>query len=166
MKVVVTDVSVLFDLFEVKVLQEFFALKWEIYTTDFVYNEIIQTDQKEAFETFRGNHRLKILSFTTDEVRAVQNFKTNLSIRSIADKTILWKALQMQSILLTCDDKLRREAEVHSIEVHGSIWVIEQLVVNGIAKKAEGICLLEELKTTNSRLPIDIIDNLIRNWKK
>jgi predicted nucleic acid-binding protein len=165
MKVVVTDVSVFFDLFEIQVLPEFFALDWKIHTTDFVYNEILQADQKEVFEVFERSKRLKILRFTSEEEMQVRNFKTKLSIRSLADKTILWKALQLEATLLTCDRKLRREAEDHAIEVRGSIWVIEQLVENGIINSTRGISLLENLKMTNNRLPIDLIDKLIRQWK-
>lgn len=165
MKVVVTDVSVFFDLFEIQVLPEFFALDWDILTTDFVYNEIQQADQKEVFEVYERNNRLKILSFSSEEVTEVRNFETRLSIRSIADKTILWKALQLKATLLTCDKKLRKEAEAHSIEVRGSIWVIEQLVGNDIINATRGIRLLEELRMTNNRLPIDLIDRLIKQWE-
>ena len=166
MKVVVTDVSVFFDLFEIQVLPEFFALDWEIHTTDFVYNEILQADQKEVFEVFERSKRLRILKFSSEEEAEVLNFKTKLSIRSIADKTILWKALQLEATLLTSDRKLRKEAEGHAIEVRGSIWVIEQLVENGIINSTRGINLLKNLKMTNNRLPIDLIDKLIRLWKK
>lgn len=58
MKLVVTDVSVFFDLFAIKLLPEFFALDWEIITTDIVYNEIIQQNQKSEFEVFVRSHRL------------------------------------------------------------------------------------------------------------
>ena len=47
MKIVVTDVSVFFDLFIIQALPEFFELELEICTTDFVYNEIEQSEQKE-----------------------------------------------------------------------------------------------------------------------
>ncbi len=79
-----------FDLFEIQVLPEFFALDWEIHTTDFVYNEILQADQKEVFEVFVRSKRLKILKFSSEEEAEVLNFKPRLSIRSIADRTILW----------------------------------------------------------------------------
>lgn len=166
MRVFVMDVSVVFDLFEIQVLSEFFALDWDIYTTDFVYNEILQADQKEVIESFEKSKRLKILRLTSEEELLLRNFRTKLSIRSIADKSILWKALQLEATLLTCDSKLRKEAEGHDIEVRGSIWVIEQLVKNGILHTSKGINLLENLKMKNNRLPIDIIDKLISLWKK
>jgi predicted nucleic acid-binding protein len=166
MKVVVTDVSVFFDLFEIQVLPEFFALDWEIYTTDFVYNEILQADQKAVFEIFERSKRLQILTFSHEELAEVLQFQTMLSIRSMADRTILWKALQLKATLLTCDKKLRKEAEGHALEVRGSIWVIAQLVENGVIPTIRGIQLLEELQKTNSRLPKDLVDQWIRQWKK
>ena len=36
MKIVITDVSVFFDLYHLQVLPEFFSLNLEIHTTDFV----------------------------------------------------------------------------------------------------------------------------------
>lgn len=165
MKVVVTDVSVFFDLYKIKVLPEFFKLELEICTTDFVYNEILQSDQKETFELFEKNNLLKILGFNEEEENEVRNFKTNWSNRSLNDKTILWKALQLNSMLLTCDAKLKKEAEYHKIEVHGSLWVIEQLVLAKIINKTNGIKLLEELKLINIRLPSNEIEKLIKQWK-
>ena len=49
MKVVITDVSVFFDLYQLQVLPEFFALDLEIHTTNFVYNEIVNSEQKHEF---------------------------------------------------------------------------------------------------------------------
>lgn len=165
MRVVVTDVSVFFDLYEIQVMPEFFALDWEIHTTDFVYNEILQADQKAVFEIFERSKQLKILRFDNEEEMQVRNFKTKLSMRSMADKTILWKALQLEATLLTCDKKLGKEAKHHAIEVHGNVWVIEQLLESIIIDSSKGILLLEHLKLTNIRLPHELIDKLIRQWK-
>jgi predicted nucleic acid-binding protein len=156
---------VFFDLYNVQVLPEFFALDLEIHTSDFVYNEILQAEQKQVFEVFERSKKLKIISFSIEEEKQVRDFKTTLSIRSIADKTILWKALQLKAILLTCDNKLRKEAENLSIEVHGSVWGIQQLVDQSIIGKAVGAKHLENLKITNNRLPVTEIDKLITKWK-
>jgi len=52
MRIVISDVSVFFDMYYLKVLPEFFALDMEIHTTDFVYNEIINSEQKNEFDLF------------------------------------------------------------------------------------------------------------------
>jgi len=66
------------------------------------------------------------------------------------DRTILWKAKQFKCALLTCDSKLRKEAESLGLEVHGSIWVINQLIDSGLVSKMKGIELFKQLKLVNS----------------
>ena len=68
-------------------------------------------------------------------------------------------------MLLTCDGKLKKEAEHHKIEVHGSLWVIEQLVLCKIITHAKGIELLMALRKNNLRLPGKEIEKLIKQWK-
>ena len=42
MKLIITDTNVFFDIISIDVLPEFFALGFEICTTDFVVKEILQ----------------------------------------------------------------------------------------------------------------------------
>lgn len=165
MKLIITDVSVLFDLFHIKVLPEFFALDVEICTTIFVYNEIVQQEQIQEFETFKRTQKLTVLDLLPEEEEQVLNFKLKRNLKSIPDKTMLWKAIQLKCPLLTCDDKLRREAIDNGIEVHGSIWVVMELAGQKIISSFKAIELLEQLKKINSRLPLDEIDKIIKRLK-
>ena len=74
--------------------------------------------------------------------------------------------VQLDCPLLTGDKKLRIEAVEQGVEVHGTIWVIMSLVDNELIDKKQGVQLLETLKTVNSSLPFEEIDNLIRLYKK
>jgi predicted nucleic acid-binding protein len=165
MKVVITDVSVFFDLFYLQVLPEFFALDLEIHTTNFVYNEIIHGVQKSEFDVFERSKKLHIIKITVsdeDEIRAMPLTRSN---RSFPDKTVLWKAMHLKCILLTCDNRLKIEALAQGLEVHGSIWVIRQLIDNAIISKSRGIELYEKMKIINSRLPHNEIDEQIKRLK-
>lgn len=165
MKLIITDVSVLFDLFHINVLPEFFALDVEICMTIFVYNEIVQQEQIQEFETFKRTQKLTVLDLLPEEEEQVLNFKVKRNLKSIPDKTMLWKAIQLKCPLLTCDDKLRREAIGNGIEVHGSIWVVTELAKQKIISSLKAIELLEQLKKINSRLPLDEIDKIIKRLK-
>ena len=165
MKLIITDVSVLFDLIQIKVLPEFFALDVEICTTIFVYNEVVLQNQIVELETFKRTKKLNILDLLPEEVDEVINFKTKRKLKSIPDKTMLWKAIQLKCPLLTCDDKLRKEAIDNGIEVHGSIWVLTELENKKIITKQKTIELLEKLKIVNTRLPFDEIDKIIKQLK-
>jgi predicted nucleic acid-binding protein len=85
--------------------------------------------------------------------------------RSFPDKTLLLKARQLNCALLTCDNALRKEAMHLGLEIHGSLWVIEQFRKENLKTKNECIGLFEQLKTINTRLPFDDIDRLIKKLK-
>jgi predicted nucleic acid-binding protein len=165
MKIVITDVSVFFDLFYVQVLPEFFALDLSIHTTNFVYNEIIKEEQIEEFSLFERTKKLHIIKITAEEEAEIRALELARSNKSFPDRTVLWKARQLQCPLLTCDNKLRKEAEAQGILVHGSIWVVLQLVEGNILTKEAGAKVLEKMKQVNTRLPHDEIDKLIKNFK-
>ena len=103
MKLIITDVSVLFDLFHLQILPEFFALDRVIYTTNFVYNEIIRSEQKEVFEVLHRSGKFNIISITEEEESEIRSFPFHYSLKSFPDQTMLWKSYKLNGTLLTCD---------------------------------------------------------------
>lgn len=165
MKLIITDTNVFFDIINISALPEFFALEYDISTTDFVVNEILESEQKAQIESFIEAKKLYVFKLTANEVEEIRNFVTKRFFKGITDKTVLWKSYQLKCPLLTGDKKLRNEAEDLKIEVHGSIWVLNELVEKGIVTKAKGAELLEKLKLINASLPHDEIDRLIKKFK-
>jgi predicted nucleic acid-binding protein len=166
MKLIITDTNVFFDIIEIRALPEFFALDYEICTTDFVIHEILKSNQKAEIESFIRAKKLKTIHLDADEVESVLNFQTKRLFKGITDKTVLWKSIELKCPLLTGDKKLRKEAEDWGIEVHGSIWVISELITQFIISDKEGIILFEALKDVNGSLPHEEIDKLIKQLKK
>ncbi len=165
MKLIITDTNVFFDIISIGALPEFFALDFEICTTDFVVREILESEQKTQIESFIRAKKLNVFKFTSEEVEEICKFTTKRFFKGITDKTVLWKSYQLKCPLLTGDRKLRNEAEDLKIEVHGSIWVINEFIEKEIVTKTKGVKLLEKLKLINTSLPHDEIDRLIKRLK-
>ncbi len=165
MKLFITDTNVFFDLMNIESLPEFFGLDFEICTTDFVVNEILRLEQSEQIQNFIRSKQLTVFNFSADEIDEVVNLKTKRTLRRIADKSVLWKALQLKCKLLTGDKSLRSEAEENGLEVHGSIWVVMMIVETKLLSVIKGIELLEKLKIVNDGLPKDEIEKLIKKLK-
>ncbi|HEY4785387.1 MAG TPA: hypothetical protein VIH57_05035, partial [Bacteroidales bacterium] len=165
MKIIITDTNVFFDVISIRALPEFFALDFEICTTDFVVNEILQSEQKEQIDYFIRSRKLTIFQLTDDEVDEINAFKTVRFFKGITDKTVLWKALKLKCPLLTGDKKLKKEAEEHGVEVHGSIWIIVELIEKAIITREDGVKLLQMLLEVNGSLPHDEIEKLIRKYQ-
>lgn len=165
MKLIITDTNVFFDIISIDVLPEFFALGFEICTTDFVVKEILESTQKEQIESFIRANNLTVFKLTEDEVEEIRNFPTERFFKGITDKTVLWKSYHLKCLLLTGDKKLRTEAEGLGIEVHGSLWVIIKLVEDRIITKLKAVELLNKLSLINGSLPKEEIDKLLKQFR-
>jgi rRNA-processing protein FCF1 len=156
---------VFFDLINIEALPEFFGLDFEICTTDFVVDEILRLEQAEQIQNCIRSKQLTVFNFSAEEIEEVVNLKTKRTLRRIADKSVLWKALQLKCKLLTGDKSLRSEAEENGLEVHGSIWVLMMIIEAKLLSMAKGIELYEKLKIVNDGLPMEEIDKLIKKLK-
>lgn len=166
MKLIVTDSSVFFDIIKIQALPEFFDLDIEVCTTDFVQKEILESEQRKQIEHFIRLKKLTVFEMSAEEIDEVIQFKTNRVFRTLIDKTVLWKAKQLGCPLLTGDAKLRNEATEQGVKVHGSLWVVMQLVKHEIVDKKKGIEYLEKLRIINDRLPVEEIEKLIKTVKQ
>lgn len=165
MKLIITDSSVFFDIIKIQALPEFFALDFEICTTDFVKGEILESEQREQIEMFIRSHQLIVFELGEQEIEEIENFKTKRFFKTLIDKTVLWKAKQLKCPLLTGDAKLRSEAIEQGVTVYGSLWVIQIMVESKVIRADSGVEFLEKLKISNDRLPLDEIEKLIKKLK-
>lgn len=166
MKIVLADVSVLFDLYKIQALDYFFDLGLEVFTTKFVYREILYSGQKERFEDYKNSGHLKILDFNDAEVKEITELTLTPRIHSMGDKSIFYKTIQLKGMLLTADSKLRKVAEKVGIEVHGSIWVIDELLSKKIISNSKGIELFEAMLASNQTLPRSELKRRIENLEE
>ena len=165
MKIYITDVSVLFDLYSLGILPEFFALDAEIHLTAFVYNEVTRKEQILEFENFKRAKKLYIITLSEEDEEAINNMSLQRSNRSFPDRSMLYKAIQLKVPLLTADGKLRKEAEEMGVTVYGSLWVIEQMNIQKILTKEMAAEYLKKLLQFNDRMKQELIINTIKKLK-
>jgi hypothetical protein len=72
---------------------------------------------------------------------------------SDADTLGLYYALTFGRVLLAGDRKLRRSAEAIKVDVHGSLWLIEELHARGLVPPVELMRWLDEWPRLGRRLP-------------
>jgi hypothetical protein len=72
---------------------------------------------------------------------------------SDADTLGLYYALTFGRVLLAGDRKLRISAEAINVEVHGSLWLVEELHAHGLVPPVELIRWLDEWPRLGRRLP-------------
>ena len=68
--------------------------------------------------------------------------------------------------MLTGDRRLRRYAEQLSIEVHGILFLFDEMVANSVISSIDAAKKLEDLIALNSRLPKAVIIERINKWRE
>lgn len=164
MKLVVTDTNVFIDLMDVDALAAFFALGFAIHTTDFVINEL-DRDQQAYLLPYRGNGQLVVARFTDAQVRDFEVMATRVTIQ-FTDRSVIFLATELKGMILSGDGNLWKECKARQLEVHGTIWVVQELWTKGLIPAVSCIERLEALKKLNARLPKDKIDALIERIRK
>jgi len=163
MKLIVTDANVLIFLSRLDLMESFVVMDFEIHTTDYIINEYYKGAKKELnlknLDKYVRSGKLCVHEYGYTEILAIQEQKISLSI---PDCSIYKLALDLQAILLTGDKPLKMFSELSNIEVHGIIWLIDQMRGADIIDHIEYKEKLKELKGLSSRLPVDEIDRRLK----
>lgn len=141
-------------------------LPYEIHTVDFVEAELIDEGQKQAFNKLVNKGKIIVDSFTAEEVMEIVAEHSSVSGNlSIPDCSVCYYAKKHGVPMLTGDRRLRRHAEQLSIEVHGILFLFDEMVANSVIASAEAADKLEALMALNSRLPQAAIRERIDKWR-
>jgi len=141
-------------------------LPYEIHTVDFVAAELTNPEQKQAFESLVSTGKIIVDHFTATEVlEIVEEHSSVFGNLSIPDCSVCYYAKKHRVPMLTGDRRLRRYAEQQSIEVHGILFLFDELVANSIISSISAAEKLEDLIKLNSRLPKAEIRDRIDKWK-
>ena len=151
-KLIVSDTNIFIDLISINLLDKLFLLPCNIYTTDFVVNEIAWPEQQAEIDKHIITRELEMVSFGFEELVKINALHTN-SGTSLTDCSVWYLAKETCGRLLTGDGKLRKAAEFDNVKVSGILYIFDNLIEYEILDKATAIALLQQLMAVNSRLP-------------
>ncbi|MBM3878171.1 MAG: hypothetical protein FJ387_00365 [Verrucomicrobia bacterium] len=162
MKIVIHDASVLIDLHRCGLLKTWLAGGVEAHTSDLVMLEMTQPVQELAT---RG--LLQVEHLDVSGLLALREFQARQP-RSLSfeDCSVLSLAVRMEAALLTGDADLRQAAEAENVEVHGLLWVLDELVASAHLTPWRAAAALQELlKNLRARLPISECEARLERWR-
>jgi predicted nucleic acid-binding protein len=152
MRIVVSDSSCVIDLGKVSMLELLLRLPYEFLIPNTLFEEELLTftaAQKKAL--IRGG--LKVVDLPGEGVlRAIVRELPRLSVHD--GFAFALAESHQDCILLSGDDGLRTLAAKHAIEVHGVLWVLDQLHANRLAQAPAILNVLRVfLEDTTVHLP-------------
>lgn len=156
----VTDTNVWIDLYVGGILEKTFELPFRFIAPDVVINELKRPEGHYLILLGLQSYEL-----TGQQVLGVYEIAQKHRNPSRVDLFALVLAKDLKAILLTGDRHLRKAAEVEKVEVHGTLWLMDQLVKNRIIKPLEAINALNTICTNNGRLPRGECEKRIKYWE-
>ncbi len=130
-RVFVSDTSILIELGRGNLVEHAFRLPCEFIVPDLLYRrELAPYDGKTLLRL-----GLKVQELDAHHVEQAQAFSARAPV-SLADAFALVLAKASAEALLTGDQNLRRLAETESVTCRGALWVLDQMLAEGVADAA------------------------------
>lgn len=165
MKVAVKDANVLIDLEIAGLLDLWFQLGHQTITTDLVIRQLKTGGHNEAIShVSTGNIEVHKCSGEF-LVRAFELMTQIGSGPDIADCSVLLLAIDLGAMLLSGDKPLRKGATQNQVEVHGTLWILDELVATKLLSKPTAAAKLEHLIEQDSFYPKDECQKRLTRWK-
>jgi len=165
MKIVVKDANVLIDLDLSGTLGHWFQLGIKTHTTDLVISQVELGGHTDVLAQ-ADSGRLQVHTLSFEMLMECSVWIMDKSDLEIQDASVYRLAREIGAILLTGDKDLRHYTESEHIEVHGTLWIFDQLVKSGLLKPKDAANKLESLLNQGRRLPKKESQNRIAKWRK
>jgi predicted nucleic acid-binding protein len=167
-KIIVNDANILIDLVDLKILPYFFQLEFEFHTTAIILDELFE-EQKEALIPYIDTGKLIVDDISYEDLIEIITIRTRKPNLSEQDCSAFYLAQKDSATLITSDNTLRKFAHANNLEVHGHLWIFDNLVNNEILTSITAIKKLEELcNVINPKLglPRNECQKRIKIWSK
>lgn len=171
MRIAVKDANVFIDLESMGILDLWFQLDYQTITSSFVVVELEDGGHANALASIHAGEVIEAV-ISGEEMEAFEALRVNCDQMGLspADVSVLFLAIRENALLLSGDKRLRSQAKLQMVEVHGTLWIMDQLVESGLLAKRVAAQRLETLISRVGRerryLPIAECQARITYWNK
>jgi rRNA-processing protein FCF1 len=155
----VTDTNIWIDLYAGGIIHEAFQLPLRFIAPDVVIAELQAPDGRALVSLGLQQEEL-----AGDEVRLVIQLASRYPAPSRVDLFALALAKARGAVLLTGDRHLRKAAEQEKVPVHGTLWILDELVRQRIVTPQKAARALEKMRAKGSRLPRAECERRLKKW--
>jgi predicted nucleic acid-binding protein len=157
--VYISDTNIWIDFGRAGLLDALFALPFTFVSTDFVVNELDTPHPTDL--RARG---LVVQGLTEAEVQSLFVLMAEHGNSSLADVSCYLVAKAQGHALLTGDGRLRKQAVKDGVQVHGALWLLDQLVLHAVIKPTIAAQALHTMLAEGARLPANECEQRLAAW--
>lgn len=156
----IIDANILIDLSQGGVLLYLFQLPIQLVAPSVVLDEMIEPDRKVLVDMGIEQSDLTIEQY----LEAAQMHAANNQL-SLGDCAAFIAARDEKLTLLTGDRRLRNRAEEAGIEVHGVLWILDEIEVNELLAGPALAASLRQMLDEGARLPAGACEMRFKRWE-
>ncbi len=157
MLLIVSDTSVLIDIEQGELTSAMFSLPWQFAVPDVLFDEELSE---------RHNHLLQFgliaKTLNGDLMSEAYSLHQRYIRTSVNDMLALILSKHEGCQLLTGDKALREAAKELNVEVHGTIWLVEQMIQNEKITVEVASVGFQRMRDSGSRLPWGEVEVMLR----
>lgn len=157
----VTDTNFWIDLDTAGLLGSVFRLPFEWQAPDVIVAEL---ERPAGDDLVRQGLRVRELDGR--QVAEVAALAAAYLRPSRADLFALVLARNQGALLLTGDRHLRQAAEQEGVRVHGTLWLLDEMVERSMLAPAKAAEALDRMRERFRRLPAEEVEQRLRRWRR
>lgn len=160
---VISDANILIDMESGGLVRPMFRLDYRFAVPDVLFEVELREHHPGLIKL--GLRRMEL---TGESVRYVEKLASDPRAKGVGRYDLFALALAQQEncLLLTGDVLMRKLAEEEGREVHGTIWLVEQMVSAGLIKARRARQAYDAMSEAGRRLPWDEVEQQLRNLRK
>ena len=149
-QLLVSDANVLIDMDAGGLLKAMFALDYNFAVPDILFEEELRAQHPELPKL-----GLKSLELNEDAVKYVVELAVEYEQTGVSRNDLVALALARQETcpLLTGDSRLRQVCEDKKMDVHGTLWLVEQMLEQKVIRLAAARRAYHVMRSAGRRLP-------------
>jgi hypothetical protein len=162
-RLLISDANVIIDMNAGSLLRLMFRFDATFAVPDLLFEEELQADHPEL-----ARLGLMVLELQEDTVLYAQGLieKYHGLGASTNDLLALALARQEKCALLTGDQRLRQAGQAEGVDVHGTLWLIEQMLQARTINYRQAEAGYERMRAIGRRLPWESVERQLRQFKK
>lgn len=157
----IIDASILLDFVAGDIFDTLFSLPFEFSTSDIVADEVSNSFSIEDLKRC-GIKFVELDEDMVDEIGVLQGEHEELSPN---DLSVYLLAKKHNAILVSGDGPLRTQADINHVEFHGTLWLLDELVIRDLIATTDASHALMMMLDNKRWLPRSECEKLIKKWK-
>lgn len=162
-RLLISDANIIIDMNTGGLLRLMFRFDATFAVPDALFEEELRADHPELLRL-----GLKLLELREETVvyagRLVEKYRTlGASINDLLALALAW---QEKCPLLTGDSRLRTAAQTEGIDMHGTLWLVGEMVRARTIAVRQAEAGYEKMRRARRRLPWDEVERQLRTFKK